>query len=90
MNEQKEIVVSSLSEYFDAVSSFNSNLIRNGAEKNEELLFRGHSDCAYKLLPSIGRNRVARAPLPFSMRKGILSKPQKAVCPMCLRTICFR
>ncbi len=57
MNEQKEIVVSSLSEYFDVVSSFNSNLIRNGAERNEELLFRGHSDCAYQLLPSLGRNR---------------------------------
>ncbi len=57
MNEQKEIVVLSLSEYFDAVSSFSSNLIRNGAEKNEELLFRGHSDCAFKLLPSLGRNR---------------------------------
>ena len=48
MNEHKEIVVSSLSEYFDAVSSFNSNLIRNGAEKNEELLFRGLITTALK------------------------------------------
>ena len=54
MNEN---IISSLSEYVDAVSSLNSALIRNGAEKNEELLFRGHSDCAYKLLPSLGRNR---------------------------------
>lgn len=33
------------------------NLIRNGADRNEILLFRGQSDVAFKLIPSIGRNR---------------------------------
>jgi len=57
MVEHKQIKVTSLSEYFDAVAALDTTLIRNGAEKNEELLFRGHSDIKYELLPSLGRNR---------------------------------
>ena len=57
MAEHKQIKVTSLSEYIDAVAALDATLIRNGAEKNEELLFRGHSDIEYELLPSLGRNR---------------------------------
>ena len=55
--EQTKITVHTLSEYVDAVSKTNATLIRNGANKNEVLLFRGHSDDKYELMPAIGRNR---------------------------------
>ena len=55
--EQTKITVHTLSEYVEAVSKTNAALIRNGANKNEVLLFRGHSDDKYELMPSIGRNR---------------------------------
>ena len=55
--EQTKITVHTLSEYVEAVSKTNAALIRNGANKNEVLLFRGHSDDKYELMPAIGRNR---------------------------------
>ena len=55
--EQTQITIHTLSEYVETVSKTNAALIRNGAKKNEVLLFRGHSDCKYELMPAIGRNR---------------------------------
>ena len=55
--EQTKITVHTLSEYVEAVSKTNAALIRNGGNKNEVLLFRGHSDDKYELMPAIGRNR---------------------------------
>ena len=40
------------------VCDTNARLWRNGADYNEVLLFRGHSDKDYELLPGIGRNRA--------------------------------
>lgn len=50
-------VVHSVSEFVDEISAINAALIRNGANKNEIPLFRGHSDIKYELIPYIGRNR---------------------------------
>lgn len=51
------LIINSVSEYVSAINKINSTLIRNGAEKNEMLLFRGQSDKAYSLMPSLGRGR---------------------------------
>lgn len=48
---------SSVSEFVAIVSELDSVLIRNGTNRNEHLLFRGHSDTKYELGPRIGRNR---------------------------------
>lgn len=52
-----EHYVDSLSEYVNAICELNQKLIRNGADRNERLLFRGQSDTRFELIPSIGRNR---------------------------------
>ena len=57
MTKQGKKKATSLSEYFGEIAMLQASLIRNGADKNEELLFRGHSDSTYTLLPAIGRNR---------------------------------
>ena len=38
------LIINSVSEYVSAINKINSTLVRNGAEKNEMLLFRGQSD----------------------------------------------
>lgn len=48
-----------VSDYVKIVSEINSTLIRNGADKNETLLFRGQSSNTYELLPALGRERRA-------------------------------
>lgn len=53
MNE----TICTVSEYVKIVSEINFNLIRNGSDKNETLLFRGQSSNTYDLLPSLGRGR---------------------------------
>lgn len=52
---QKEI--HSLSEFVQEITTANSHTVKNGADKNEILLFRGQSDINYELVPSIGRGR---------------------------------
>ena len=51
------LIINSVSEYVSAINKINSTLVRNGAEKNEMLLFRGQSDKEYSLMPSLGRGR---------------------------------
>ena len=48
MSEQ---YIESLSEYVNAMCELNQKLIRNGADKNERLLFRGQSDIGFELIP---------------------------------------
>ena len=55
--EKVQKTVHSISEFIDEISKINATLIRNGANKNEMLLFRGHSDVTYELMPYIGRGR---------------------------------
>ena len=55
--EKVQKTVHSISEFIDEISKINATLIRNGANKNEMLLFRGHSDVTYELMPYIGRDR---------------------------------
>lgn len=55
--EKAQKTVHSISEFIDEISTINATLIRNGADKNEILLFRGHSDIKYELMPYIGRDR---------------------------------
>lgn len=52
-----EICVYNLSEFIKEICDLDKSLIRNGAEKNEVLLFRGQSSVAFELIPSLGRNR---------------------------------
>lgn len=49
--------ISSLSEFARMVCETDEKLIRNGADKNECLLFRGQSNVTYQLIPSLGRHR---------------------------------
>ena len=49
--------VNTLSEFVKEICELNRKLIRNGADRNEVLLFRGQSNVAFELIPSLGRNR---------------------------------
>ena len=49
--------ITSLSNFVQIITDLNSKLERNGADKNEVLLFRGQEDKKFDLIPSIGRNR---------------------------------
>lgn len=53
-----EYTINSISEYVEKICEINAELDRNGAEKHEVALFRGHSDKTYKLMPSLGRGRA--------------------------------
>ena len=50
-------IVNSISEYVSEICRLDSQLIRNGCDKNEVLLFRGQPNIDYEIIPSIGRNR---------------------------------
>lgn len=50
-------IVNSISEYVSEICRLDSQLIRNGADKNEVLLFRGQPNKDYEIIPAIGRNR---------------------------------
>lgn len=52
-----EYTIQSISEYVEKICEMDAGLIRNGADKHEIALFRGHSDKTYKLMPSLGRGR---------------------------------
>lgn len=49
--------VNTLSEFVKEICELDRNLICNGADRNEILLFRGQSNVAFELMPSLGRNR---------------------------------
>ena len=49
--------IHSIAEFVEIISSMQNSLIKNGADRHEILLFRGHSDSKYELMPSIGRGR---------------------------------
>ena len=49
--------IHSIAEFAEVISDIQNSLIQNGANKHEILLFRGHADTHYELIPSIGRGR---------------------------------
>lgn len=49
--------IENLLDFIQTICELDGKLIRNGADKNENLLFRGQSNMAYELIPSLGRNR---------------------------------
>lgn len=49
--------VNSIHEFVQVICEIDRGLIRNGVDQNEVMLFRGHADVSYKILPTIGRNR---------------------------------
>ena len=49
--------INSLTEYVEEIKQVSYKLIKNGANQNETLLFRGQSNTDFELLPSIARNR---------------------------------
>lgn len=53
----QEIRINSLSEFTEIICKTDTKLIRNGADRNEKLLFRGQPNTSYELIPSLGRNR---------------------------------
>ena len=53
----EQAIIHNLSEYVQLISSLNSSLFRNGADRHEVMLFRGHSNTEYELIPSLGRGR---------------------------------
>ena len=54
----KCISVNTLSEFVKEICELSSDLIQNGVDKNEILLFRGQSNSDFTLIPSLGRNRT--------------------------------
>ena len=53
--EEKE--ANSIAQFVDIICEMNENLVRNGANRNEVLFFRGQSDTSFELMPSLGRKR---------------------------------
>lgn len=49
--------VSSVAEFVQQITALDNSLIRDGGPNNEILLFRGQSNKAFELLPSIARNQ---------------------------------
>lgn len=49
--------VSSVAEFVQQITELDNSLIRDGGLNNETLLFRGQSNKAYDLLPSIARDQ---------------------------------
>ena len=54
---RQNFLVESISEFVQAVCTIDRGLIRNGLNANEVMLFRGHADLDYEIIPSIGRGR---------------------------------
>lgn len=52
-----EKCIRSLPEFVGEICELEKTLVRNGMHKNEILLFRGHSNVAFELIPSLSRNR---------------------------------
>lgn len=53
--------ITDLVDYVKEITSININSLNDKFYNNNILLFRGQSDCNYKLLPAIGRNRHCAA-----------------------------
>ena len=49
--------IHSLAEYIDEICKLNRSFVKNGANLNEIMLFRGQADVKYDLMPSLGRDR---------------------------------
>lgn len=65
-------VINSLSEYVSSVSKIGKTVV-NCAGLNETLLFRGHSDSTYELIPGIGRGREGNCDISiFNEERNIL------------------
>lgn len=62
---RQNFVVDSVSEFVKAVCTIDRCLIRNGLDTNEIMLFRGHADMNYDIVPSLGRGR--RTPIDISI-----------------------
>ncbi len=56
-HEQHNFQVENVSEFVQAVCTIGRHIFRNGVDKNEIMLFRGHADKDYEILPSLGRER---------------------------------
>lgn len=56
----KNKIVNSLSEYVQYIIDDSKSLVKNGLNINENVLYRGHADIDYKLLPAIGRERRSK------------------------------
>ncbi len=52
-----EKVAYSISQFVDIICETNKGLLKNGANMNEVLCFRGQSNKEFELMPSLGRNR---------------------------------
>ena len=52
-----KIIIQNLSEYVEKICELNNNTIKAMPVKNEVLLYRGHSDESYDIIPSISRGR---------------------------------
>ena len=57
MFKMTEKYIETLSEFVKEICELDKTLVRNGATKNEVMLFRGHSNSDFELIPSLGRNR---------------------------------
>lgn len=65
-------VINSLSEYVSSVCEIGKT-VANCASLNEALLFRGHSDSTYELIPGIGRGRKGNCDISiFNEERNIL------------------
>ena len=65
VHARQNFVVDSVSEFVKAVCTIDRCLIRNGLDTNEIMLFRGHADMDYDIVPSLGRGR--KSPIDISI-----------------------
>ena len=73
----KRFTAQSVFEFVRFVCEINSGLVRNGANKNEILLFRGHSKNTYELVPSIARGRRSSVDITiFNEEENLISLAQ--------------
>lgn len=49
--------ISSIADYVQVITALNGSWVRNGAEKNEIMLFRGQPNAEYEIMPSLSRGR---------------------------------
>lgn len=59
--DKKIKAVNTFSEFINEVCNLESACIRNGANKNEILLFRGQPKEKLRIIPSVGRNKICPA-----------------------------
>ena len=83
-----QTTIHNLWEYVQEISKLNDNLICNGANLHEILLFRGQSSEKYDIIPAIGRGRKYSSDISIFDEERNLIELAKYKMPDVFRTTC--